>query len=94
MYYRKIMIINQYLSAKNAATPARIQSSSDVIVGISNIITKFVEWPVVDRVPRRETTLYTGQLYIPFSGAFRSACGNNWIMGSAKYNKKYLNKAT
>jgi hypothetical protein len=33
-----------------------------LFVGISNIMTKFVEWPVVDNVPLRDTTLYTGQL--------------------------------
>lgn len=53
---------HQYLSARKAATPARIHFYSYMLEGISNIITKLVECPVVDRVPRRDTTLYTGQL--------------------------------
>lgn len=56
MMYNKF-IINQYLKAKNAATPALIHSSSALCVGISNIITKLVECPVVDSVPLLDTTL-------------------------------------
>jgi hypothetical protein len=37
------LIDNQYLSAKNAATPALIHSYYYLFVGISNIMTKFVE---------------------------------------------------
>ena len=48
---------DQYLSERKAATPARIHVHSSSLLGISNIITKLVEWPVVDRVPRRDTTL-------------------------------------
>jgi hypothetical protein len=59
---RWIWYDDQYLKARKAATPALIHSYSSMFVGNSNIITKFVEWPVVERVPRRETTLYTGQL--------------------------------
>lgn len=55
-------INDQYLSAKKAATPALIHSYSSLLVGISNIMTKLVECPVVERVPLLETTLYTGQL--------------------------------
>lgn len=58
----KLSRIDQYLRARKAATPALIHYSSALSVGISNIITKLVEWPVVDSVPRRDTTLYTGQL--------------------------------
>lgn len=54
--------MNQYLKARKAATPALTQLSSSSFVGISKNITKFVEWPVVDKVPLLDTTLYTGQL--------------------------------
>lgn len=48
---------DQYLRAKKAATPAFIQYSSDLLLGSSKNITKFVECPVVERVPLRDTTL-------------------------------------
>jgi len=48
---------DQYLRARKAATPALIHYYYDVIDGISNIITKLVECPVVERVPRLDTTL-------------------------------------
>ena len=54
----------QYLKARKAATPAPIHSSDFLSVGSSMYITKLVEWPVVDKVPERLTTLYKGQLYI------------------------------
>lgn len=54
--------MNQYLNARNAATPALTQLSSISLVGISKNITKLVECPVVDKVPLLETTLYIGQL--------------------------------
>ena len=47
----------QYLKDKKAATPEQIQSSGYDIVGSSIYITKFVEWPVVERVPDLLTTL-------------------------------------
>lgn len=31
-------------------------------------ITKFVEWPVVDRTPFLSVVLYTGQVYVCLSG--------------------------
>ena len=80
---------NQYLKAKNAATPALTHTSYSKSDGISKNITKLVEWPVVDNVPLLETTLYTGQLYIPVSGIFLSACGTRCNMGNAK--NKYDN---
>lgn len=56
------MDCNQYLKDRKAATPARIQiSSCSLEVSYMNI-TKFVEWPVVDRVPLLDYTLYSGQL--------------------------------
>ena len=54
--------INHDLSDKNAATPARIHTSSISLLLNSKNITKLVEWPVVDNVPVLLTTLYTGQL--------------------------------
>ena len=76
--------MDQYLNDRKAATPALIHSYSYLSLGISNIITKFVECPVVESVPLLETTLYTGQLYIPVSGVCLSGCGSNWIIGRPK----------
>jgi hypothetical protein len=56
MEFTRICII-QYLRAKKAATPEQIQSSGCESVGSSMYITKFVEWPVVERVPDLLTTL-------------------------------------
>jgi hypothetical protein len=63
-----IFKFNQYLRARKAATPALTHISYSKLEGISKNMTKFVECPVVDKVPLLETTLYTGQLYIPVSG--------------------------
>jgi len=57
-----LFYINQYLKAKNVATPALIHRSSSSLDGKSKYITKFVECPVVLNVPDLETTLYNGQL--------------------------------
>lgn len=53
---------NQYLKAKNEATPDIIHSSTGTCVGKLIYMTKLVEWPVVDRVPDLLTTLYNGHL--------------------------------
>lgn len=66
---------DQYLRARNAATPALIHYYYDLLVGSQKNITKFVECPVVESVPLLETTLYTGQLYIPYFGGTLSAFG-------------------
>ncbi len=50
-------MLDQYLKDKNAATPARIQMSSCSFEASSINITKFVEWPVVERVPLLDSTL-------------------------------------
>mmetsp|Transcript_101976 Transcript_101976/g.195746 ORF Transcript_101976/g.195746 Transcript_101976/m.195746 type:complete len:108 (-) Transcript_101976:94-417(-) len=47
----------QYFRARNAATPALIHLEIGWSVLSSMYSTKFVEWPVVRRVPFRETTL-------------------------------------
>jgi hypothetical protein len=41
----------QYLNARNAAAPALIHYSSESLEGNSRNVTKFVECPVVLRVP-------------------------------------------
>lgn len=46
------------------ATPRIIQCSGGLLVGNSTAITKFVECPVVDRVPRLSLVLYSGQVYV------------------------------
>jgi hypothetical protein len=56
------MMMDQYLRERKAATPARIQISSTSLEDTSINMTKLVEWPVVERVPRRLSTLYSGQL--------------------------------
>ena len=56
------MEFNQYLSERKAATPARIQVSWTYRDAIYMYMTKFVEWPVVDKVPLLDSTLYRGQL--------------------------------
>ena len=76
-------IIYQYLSARNPATPAFIHLSSLSSVGISNIITKLVEWPVVESVPDLLNTLYTGVLYIPDVGTYLSDFGIKWSIGKS-----------
>eukprot|EP00958_Prasinococcus_capsulatus_P020415 scaffold2645_cov378-Prasinococcus_capsulatus_cf.AAC.20 len=47
--------------AVKSATPRLIQCPCGWRLGSSRDITKLVEWPVVDRVPARDTVLYTGQ---------------------------------
>ena len=51
------MIKDQYLKAKNVATPDIIHYWASVFVGKLMYITKLVEWPVVDKVPDLLTTL-------------------------------------
>ena len=55
-------MFNQYLKERKAATPALIQISSCSFEDNSMYMTKLVEWPVVERVPRLDSTLYKGQL--------------------------------
>ena len=57
MIFIIVNIKTQYLKDKKAATPALIHVFSSSSLLNSMIITKFVECPVVDRVPARETTL-------------------------------------
>ena len=54
--------LDQYLKDRKAATPALIQMSSTSLDDSSMYMTKLVEWPVVDSVPRLDSTLYRGQL--------------------------------
>lgn len=54
--------LDQYLKDRKAATPALIQMSSMSLDDSSMYMTKLVEWPVVDSVPRLDSTLYRGQL--------------------------------
>lgn len=54
--------LDQYLKDRKAATPALIQMSSCYLEDSSIYMTKLVECPVVERVPRRDSTLYIGQL--------------------------------
>ena len=68
-------VFDQYLNDKKAATPPLIHTSSGYLEGSSINITKLVECPVVDKVPLLDTTLYTGQLYIPSVGGFRLFTG-------------------
>ena len=55
-------MVFQYLRDKNAATPLLTHESSGSFDGSSINITKFVECPVVDKVPLLDSTLYKGQL--------------------------------
>lgn len=76
--------MNQYLRARNEATPALIHTSSNSEVGSSRNITKLVECPVVDKVPALDTTLYSGQWYTLVTGAVRSTLGIRWIIGRSE----------
>ena len=56
----------------NSATLELIQCDSVWLVGISKYITKFVLWPVVDKVPARVRVLYAGHRNTPDVGSTRS----------------------
>ena len=58
----EFMEFDQYLKERKAATPARIQMSCTSLEDNYMYITKLVEWPVVERVPLLDSTLYKGQL--------------------------------
>lgn len=45
-------------------------------------MTKFVEWPVVESVPRRSVVLYTGQSYFAPGLMSTDRCGRNQMMGA------------
>ena len=45
-----------------------------------------MEWPVVLKVPALETTLYSGQIYIPVVGYTLSTIGIKWTKGRSLYN--------
>lgn len=45
------------------ATPRMIQCSGGRFIGNNMAITKLVEWPVVDSIPRLSEVLYTGHVY-------------------------------
>mmetsp|Transcript_5791 Transcript_5791/g.17680 ORF Transcript_5791/g.17680 Transcript_5791/m.17680 type:complete len:216 (-) Transcript_5791:2871-3518(-) len=47
----------------SAATPRLIQCACGRALGSFTSHTKFVEWPVVDSVPRRSLVLYSGHTY-------------------------------
>lgn len=51
IFYVFVFIIIQYLNDKNAAAPAFIHNSSESLEGNSISKTKFVECPVVLKVP-------------------------------------------
>lgn len=61
--------------------PALTHLSQDSLVGSSIIITKFVEWPVVDSVPDLDNTLYMGVIQIPLLGGTLSNVGNKRMSG-------------
>ena len=76
------------------ATPALIQYSwserpklflmSFLPPGSSTHITKFVECPVVESVPRLESCLYTGHRYIPPFGNSLFALGLRYMIGPGR----------
>ena len=51
---------HQWRSASRAATPRRTQWDCGWSDGSSMLMTKLVEWPVVDSTPYRDSVLYTG----------------------------------
>lgn len=51
------------------------------LTGDTTYMMKFVLWPVVDNVPRRDKILYTGQRYTPLVGSSRLAIGSRCIGG-------------
>ena len=80
------------------ATPRFIQCFClcSAVIGTLINITKFVEWPVVDKVPCLKEVLYTGQLYtwaVPWmcpvycsgipsiNGTFTFSLGARWMYG-------------
>ena len=62
-YFHPDCFVEPQRRARKSATPAIVQTSAFVVVGTSTYMTKFVEWPVVDNVPFRLRTLYSGHLY-------------------------------
>lgn len=72
-------MINYWLSWQSIATPLIIQCSSDLFVGRFMAITKFVECPVVDKIPLLLLVLYKGQLYVIRLGTFSRFIGINQI---------------
>lgn len=62
---------------------------------------KFVEWPVVLRIPRRSDVLYTGHAYEGVSTMSDFRCGLNHMIGALenstcrqKEQKKHVEKPT
>ena len=49
---------------QSKATPLDTQWLSGLLLGILMAITKFEEWPVVDKTPLLSNVLYTGEVYI------------------------------
>jgi len=78
----------------NSATLELIQCDSVWLVGISKYITKFVLWPVVDKVPARVRVLYAGHRNTPEVGSTRSFTGSSQKRGNSVYSSLGLDSAS
>jgi len=72
----------QLSSWQSSATPRAIQCDCGRSLGISIAMTKLVEWPVVERTPRLSLVLYTGAVYVCFSGRSERRHGFIHIWGA------------
>ena len=63
-----LSVLRQSSSWQSMATPRLIQCCGGRLVGSVMVITKLVECPVVDSVPRRSLVLYSGHTYSLWEG--------------------------